>query len=161
MRKLLLFMTAFVLLSACGGTKESAGQDSQAKNVIPLVVDQQYQFTAREMQPQGGRSRYLNTTYFVRLTKEKVNVDLPYAGRAYTATPGSSDSPLRFEAPYEITSTDGKKGRKEVVIRPVGVDVREMLFTIYPGGTASLSVISNSRSSISFSGEVGPLPENK
>ncbi|WP_157473908.1 DUF4251 domain-containing protein [Flavihumibacter petaseus] len=163
MRNLIMAALLLYLGSACGTPKEGSSE-AAAANIVALVDSQTYQFTATQMNPQGGRSRILNTLYFVRVDKDKLSVDLPYVGRAYNASIGTSDSPLRFETnTFEQSVKEAKNGGREITIKPSGqnTDVRELFLTIFSNGAGTLNVTSNNRQSISFSGNVSSLPQKK
>ena len=82
--------------------------------------------------------------------------NLPYYGRAYSASINPSENGLNFTSTnFDYTVTPRKKGGWEVLIKPKDAnDVREMTFTIFENGTASLYVTSNNRESISFNGYI-------
>ena len=72
---------------------QNSKKDKQAKKeaeIKSLIDSQKYVFKAQTVFPLGARSRQLTTDYDVTVSKEAVVSYLPYFGRAYSATPGSS-----------------------------------------------------------------------
>lgn len=132
------------------------------EKLFPLLESKNFQFTAQQMQPTGGRSRILNTLYFVRVTPEKLSVDLPYIGRAYSIAGNPGDNPFRFDADqYDYAITDRPKDGKQVTIQPKTGDIRQLVFTIFGNGSTTLNVISNSRQAISYTGYIETIPVPK
>src|SRR6185436_11302977 len=74
--------------------EKAARQEQEIKN---LIDSQKYVFKAQMVYPLGGRSRNLTSDYDLRVTKESVVSYLPYFGRAYSATPGSSSGGIDFQ----------------------------------------------------------------
>lgn len=159
MKRLFFLLNGLLCILSCTSQKQGKGSST----VFALVDSQQYQFVARQMQPQSGRSQIVNGTYFLQVTKDQVVSDLPYIGRAFSAPIGTNDSGLRFTAKdFEYSVKEGKKESKEITIRPRdGGDTREMNMTIFSNGSADLRVTSNNRQPISFTGEVTAIPKKK
>lgn len=88
------------------------------------------------------------------MSPEKVVSNLPFFGRAYSATPGNTDGGLRFEFPdYSYEVKPRKKGGWDITIEPnEHHDVRTVYLTIQKTGNASLRITSNSRQAMSYTG---------
>ena len=145
-------------ISANGGSPADSAAvyetvyDAIADTVFTVNVDMAY--------PMTGRSVNLTSGYSISVDKDRIVSYLPYFGRAYSVPYGGGDG-LVFEAEIsEYSCTDGKKGQKLLVF---GAKTDEDSFTfhltVFPDGTASLSVTSINRQSISYSGEVIPASE--
>ena len=128
-----------------------------------LLESKRYEFVAQSMTPHGGRLRQLTSYYNVIITPDSVNADLPYVGRAYSASVSTTDVGIKFiSTEFDYTSKDRKKGGWDVTIKPKGVtDVQQLFFTVYKDGTAYLQVTSNNRQGISFNGHVQPVNDKK
>jgi len=161
MKKLLFCLTSAVFFIACSHSRVSQEVVKTAAQTDSLVDGKSFQFTAQNVQPLGGRSRILTTLYFVRVNNDKLQVDLPYFGKAYTASINASASPLRFESTEFVYQVEKKKDGRTLMIQPRGTDVRQLQFTIYDNGTAYLNVVSNSRQAINFTGYLQTLPVPK
>ena len=161
---LFLLMIAFActnIAEAQNTKKEKAArQEQEIKN---LIDSQKFVFKAQTVYPLGGRSRQLTTDYDLRVTKESIVSYLPYFGRAYSATPGSSSGGIDFTSKdFEYTASEAKKGGWNIVIKPKDTQVaRELRLTAYKNGTANLQVSSNDKQSISYSGYITGIKARK
>jgi hypothetical protein len=145
---------------------QDAKKDKQAKKeaeIKNLVDSQSYMFKAQTVFPLGGRSRQLTSEYDVTVSKAAVVSYLPYFGRAYSATPGSSTGGIDFTSKeFEYNVTETKKGDWEIVIKPKDTKVaRELNLTVFKNGSANLHVSSNDKQNISYSGYIAPPAKKK
>jgi hypothetical protein len=132
------------------------------KQMALLVESKEFVFVANRVMPQSGRSINLTTDYFVEYHPELIKCDLPFFGRAYSGVGyGGNDGGMKFEGKPTIYSIEKKK--KSYFIK---ADVRgehdsySMMLTVYFEGSATLSINSNNRSSISYDGEIKEFKEN-
>jgi len=147
-------MKSFVLLLSLGlGLVAHA----QSKSVKEAVESKNYVFKAQNAMPMTGRTRNLTSDYDLRVSPGSVVSYLPYFGRAYQATIGSTNSPLDFTSKdFEYTTTPGKKDGWTVTIKPKDYkEVQVMTLSISSEGYATLQVTSTNRQAISFNGVVG------
>ena len=80
---------------------------------------------------------------------------MPFFGRAYSGVGYGNDTGLNFEGrPKEFTIIKGKKNYQIKAVVKTGNDTFTLYLSVGFEGDASLSVISNNRSTISYSGEV-------
>ena len=156
-KSILLFLISLVI--HCQGysqtkAEKKAAQEAQVKQ---LVESQNFIFLAQTMYPQGGRSRHITgDNYTIVVSKDTIKSDLPYIGKAYSSTPGSTDGGIRFTSvKFDYVLTPGKKSGWNITIKPQDQsDVREMTFIITESGSTTVNVLSNSRQSISFLGTI-------
>lgn len=145
-----------VLVQAGWAQKKGAAADSA--RVAAALNDHRFVFVPQQMIPMGGRVRQVTPDYTVKVSGDTLKSYLPYFGRAYSAPIGSSTGPLDFTTPVTYTLTPRKKGGWQVTLKPVGSrDIQRYDFTIFSSGSASLSVTSNNRQPISYSGYVQPV----
>ncbi len=161
MKNSIVYLLLPLLLAACSHTRVSQDSATTAAQVDSLVDSKSFQFTAQSVQPLGSRSRMLSTLYFVRVDNNKLTVDLPYMGRAYSAPMNTAESPLRFESTDFDYSIEKNKKSRSLLIRPHGIDVQQLQFNIFDNGTTYLNVVSTSRQAISFNGYMQTLPVPK
>jgi hypothetical protein len=145
---------------------QNSKKDKQAKKeaeIKSLIDSQKYVFKAQTVFPLGARSRQLTTDYDVTVSKEAVVSYLPYFGRAYSATPGSSSGGIDFTSKqFEYSVSETKKGDWEIVIKPKDTKVaRELNLSVFKNGSATLQVNSDDKQNISYSGNIVPLPKKK
>ncbi|MCU0380013.1 MAG: DUF4251 domain-containing protein [Chitinophagaceae bacterium] len=149
-----LMPAILLVLASCSGSKTVTSLTET--EVAGMVNAKDFAFRAEQMLPSGGRTRILNEAYLFRVTPQEVVSDLPYMGRAYSATIGSSDGGMRFTSKnYTYQQTPGKKNSWNITIYPKDQsDVRECLLTVYSNGTADLLINSNNRQQIRYNGYI-------
>jgi len=133
--------------------EKKAKKEAQIKN---LVDSQNFVFKAQTALAMGRRIINLSTDYDLKVTREEVVSYLPYYGRAYSTTPGSSNGLDFTSKEFEYTIKETKKNDGwDIVIKPKDTQLaRELLLTVFKSGTANLQVSSNDKQNISFSGYV-------
>ena len=154
---LLLVVFISILLSNCSSSKQTASDASNAA-IAEAINKNEWVFTANYVIPQSGRSRATNSLYTVTYSDNKFLVSLPYFGKAYTASIGSSQSPLDFKSSdFEINKEMKKQGEWAITVKPKDYsEVQTLNFTLYENGSADLGVTLTNRSPISFRGTVSP-----
>ncbi len=142
----LMFATTFISV---------ANAQNAGNNVKALIDAQNFVFVAQNVTPMSGRMRLLTTEYTLTVTRDSVIADLPYFGRAYSASINPEDAGIQFNTNnFQYTSTVTKK-HWEVSIKPKNAgDTQQMFLNIFDNGSADLQVTSNNRQSISFSGYI-------
>lgn len=111
----------------------------------------------------GGSIQLSGSTYDLKITKDSVEAYLPYFGRAYTASMNPNDSGIKFKSKdFTYKSEQKKKGSWVITIRPKDTkDAQELALTIGSNGYAFLSVTSNSKQSISYTGYISDPDDKK
>jgi hypothetical protein len=162
MKKISVLISFFSIIILSASNSISAQETKQAKeekkeaHIKSLIDQQHYSFEAQTAIPIGMRTRQLTPGYKLSVRKDTVEAYLPYYGKAYTATIGSSDGGINFKTTdFTYTSTPAKKGGWNITInlKKAG-DTRQIMLWISSAGYGSLQVISNNKQSISFSGYV-------
>jgi hypothetical protein len=132
---------------------------AKQKEIEELVDSKEFEFQAITAYPMGGRSIDMITNpNFLRFQKDSIDSAMPYFGRAYTGVAYSGGGGLDFKGPIQDYSI--KKGKKEYTIRAKvkgNADSYDILLSVFFEGTASLSISSNNRSSISYRGRIEKL----
>lgn len=156
--KSLVYICLFVTVVAVSCAPKKIVSSYTQEQVREFLGNQSYRFIARYIQPQGGRQRFITGNYTLSITKDRVEADLPYIGRAYTA-PMGRDGGIRFSSTdFSYGAKETEDGTRELTITlHDSNDVRMLFLRVYPGGAADLSVNSNNRQAISYRGEIGPL----
>jgi len=127
------------------------------------VNEKNFVFIPQTAMPMRGRSVHLTSYFDLKVSKDTLNSNIPYYGRSYSASINPSENGLNFIANnFDYTVNPRKKGGWEVSIKPKDAnDVREMSFTIFENGKASLYVSFNNRESISFDGLISEKDHNR
>ena len=120
-----------------------------------MIDSKRFVFEAQSMSPMKGGLRTLTPGYTLKVSPDTVASDLPYMGRAYQATMGTSEGGMKFQAfKFEYTVKEKKNSwnvninTKEVSGSP------RVIFTIYDNATARLVISSSTRESITYNGYI-------
>lgn len=126
----------------------------QQKEIEALIDSKDFVFEAQKVTPQGGRFIILDyNTYFLKFNTEKTTCDLPFFGRGFNVPYGGGDGGIKFEGTPENIRVEKKKNSYIFRATIKGKnDVYDLLFSIFNNKTASLSINSNNRASISYDG---------
>jgi hypothetical protein len=157
--KSILIFTFFIAVARTAGAQEKASDDAVQK----LVASQEFVFIPQSVLPQRGITRQLTSYYFLQVSKDTINSDLPYFGRAYSAPINPSDGGIRFTSTkFDYNTQDRKRGGWDILIKPKDVnDPPQMRLSVFENGRASLQVTSNNRQAISFEGAIRDRSEKK
>ena len=129
----------------------------KASEVKTMVDSRQFTFRAQTALPMSGRSKQLTSEYYLKVFKDSAISELPYFGRAYSASYGATEGGFHFTTTkFDYSSTPGKKGGWEISIKPKDVrDFREFSLSISDNGYGTLQAFSSNRQPISFHGYIG------
>jgi hypothetical protein len=145
----------FLCLSAIpfAGSIFAQNKDS---TITKLIEARQYVFHAQTALPSAGPSRQLTSEYDLKVLNDSLVSYLPYFGRAYSASYGSTNSGLQFTSTqFDYKVSKRKKGGWQISIKPKDVqDLREFMLTISENGYGNLQALSNNRQPISFTGYI-------
>ncbi|MRS02764.1 DUF4251 domain-containing protein [bacterium] len=146
-----------------GKEKKAARKAEQIANTKTLVEAGAWQFNATRMTPMSGRSSNLTSSYRVVVDSSKVDSYLPYSGRAYSVNYGTTDSPMSFKGEIsEFKKEESPKGGWTVTFKTRNKNDRlEYIFRISETGSTTLSVNSNDRQPVSYSGDLTEIPSKK
>ena len=157
--------TALLILAlVLSGISPAAAQktnkkDKQFIEMKTLIEGGRYQFIVQSVQPTGGKTIHSTSGYTLDVKDSIYRADLPYFGRAYQASYGG-DGGVKFEGTPEnldITSNEKKRTIK-VQFEIRGQNDKYTLFlSAGYSGYASLSINSQNRQPISYSGIIAPL----
>jgi hypothetical protein len=128
-----------------------------------LVNSKEFVFVARNASPQGFRNIDLTTNpNYIKFQPDFIKSEMPFFGTAYTGIAYRGDSGFHFEGkPLEYTFKKEKKAYQIKAVVKGQNDVYTMFLSIFFDGSASLSINSNNRSTISYNGEIGPREKKK
>jgi hypothetical protein len=156
MKKIFLSAAWLVLLVAGVFYAEAQKENGNNKAIADLIQSKSFVFDATTVLPMRGGSRILTSRYDLKISGDTLRCDLPYFGRAFNPVDplqgGFQFTSLDFK--YKISNR--KKGGWDIDIKPAVADVQELSMLVSPDGTATLSVSSNSRESISYIGMIEP-----
>jgi len=139
-----------------GQQSKNEKKEEKKKEMSSLINSRNYVFEAQKALPSSGRQVNLTTLYDLRVGADTITSYLPFFGRAYVAPVNPTEGGIKFTSTsYSYNVKDRKKGGWDITIVPNDTkDVRQMYLTVSDDGYASLNILSNNRSSISYNGIV-------
>lgn len=171
MKTILTIILVLAILGA-GGQEKTAKTNRQKKaekqaeriaEVTDALNSKAFTMDVRTVNPMQGSTINVTSEYEVRIKNDSLFSYLPYFGRAYTASL-PPESPMIFDSPIEEYSIEKKgKGMYQVSAKVKNkMDNLIYFFIISETGSATLSVTSNNRQSISYYGTIEKINrENK
>ena len=153
---------AILLLFGLSLTFTVQAQQTDPEKLQVAIDSETFVFEANQASGMRGQMNQLTPGYTLNVSPGKVVGDLPFFGRSYQATPGSSDGGLKFEfSEFDFLVKSRKKGGWDITIEPTEPsDVRSVFLTVQKNGAASLRIISNSKDSMSYNGYIKEKTEN-
>jgi hypothetical protein len=134
----------------------------QAEEIKTIVESKTFVFEANIANPMKGRTVNLTSDYDVKITNDSIFSYLPYFGVAYSASYGSTDSPMIFNEPFEGCDFETTKNGYLVKVSVKNNNDRlEYSFHISDTGSTSLNVSSLNRQAISYTGNIEKVKEEK
>ncbi|KUJ51965.1 DUF4251 domain-containing protein [Chryseobacterium sp. JAH] len=177
MKKFISIISVFILTLSFQNCSSQNTSDAQMVNA--LVTSEEFTFHAERANPMNydvinalnsipnnPSTRILQLDgdgYEIELKKGKMEVVLPYFGRAFNTTYGSSDNSYRFTSKdYTVTKSQSKKGNWVLKIKPNDVkNVSDINIEVYKNGKAFTSIRSNDRQPITYDGYISKNEEVK
>ena len=128
---------------------------AQAAAVMNMLNDTTYTIHVATALPMGWRTVNLSSYYSLEVAKDTVISCLPYFGRAYSVPYGGGKG-LVFDGKAEdYRMTENKDGGREITFSVMNEeDKYRFSLSVYPGGSAYISVNSGKRQPISYTGRV-------
>ncbi|GAA4091264.1 DUF4251 domain-containing protein [Mucilaginibacter panaciglaebae] len=139
---------------------------ARAAEVKQLISSGKYVFVADYVIPNSMPSHSLTSNYDVTVTPDKLEIWLPYFGRAYAAPRDASDGGVKLTTADFTNKVVSKKNNWEITLtpnqsNPPGAnDVRNLVLSVNADGYASLRVTSLNRQPISFNGHIEEIKKS-
>jgi len=135
------------------------------KQVEAMVNDTNFVFVARTALPTGMRSVNLTTNQnYVKYQPDLIDSYMPFFGKAYSGIGYGADTGLKFQGkPEEFKVEKTKKAFQIDAVVKGTTDNFKLSLSVGFEGSASLTITSNNRSTISYQGEISApeKPEQK
>ncbi len=151
-------MAGVILFASCGPAKTAAEKTQDSAIIKQKMLDLNFKFEANFVHPIGFRFQTLTPGYDVKVSKDSLDVYLPYFGRLYRAPFDMREGGLKFVSTkfdYNVQEDNRKPGHWMVKLQTLDIDRRVILFfDIWENGKANLQVMDDNRQSISFSGDI-------
>jgi hypothetical protein len=164
----LLLLLSLIVTSSFAQEKtrkqlREARKIEKQKQTEILVNSKEFVFVARNASPQGFRNIDLTSNpNYIKFQPDFIKSEMPFFGRAYSGVAYRGDGGLHFEGkPQEYTFKKEKKAYQIKAVVKGQYDVYTMYLSVFFDGSASLSINSNNRSSISYNGEIRPIEKKE
>lgn len=157
---LILFLSLFLTVSyAQEKGKKQLREERKIENqkqTASLIDSKEFVFVGRTALPQGFRTMDLSTNpNYVQFYPNRIKSEMPFFGRAFSGVGYGSDVGLHFEGtPQEFAIEKGKKSYTIKVVVRGDTDTYRLLLSVFFEGSATLSISSNNRSTISYNGDI-------
>lgn len=158
----LLMITGYAQEKSKKELKEERKIEKQKQTDV-LVNSKMFVFVGKIAFPQGFRTMDLTTNpNYVQFHPDMIKSDMPFFGRAFSGVGygdvGYGDVGLKFEGiPQEFTIEKGKKSYQIKAVVRGDKDTYRLSLSVFFEGSATLSISSNNRSTISYHGELTPI----
>jgi hypothetical protein len=163
---LMLIFSVITITSFSQATRKgsrAAAEEFRKSQVEALINSRTFVFHARMAIPSAGKSVDL-TTYrsYVSFSPDLIESSLPFFGRAYSGVGYGNDTGMHFSGSPEDFLVQKKNKNYQINTSVQGEqDHYRLTLTISYGGTASLTITSNNRESISYTGDITPPDKKK
>jgi hypothetical protein len=162
--KTTLLLPAVIFLITHGYSQEGVKKSAEERKLESqqltdsLIQGRKFVFTGRMAFPQGGRSVNLaSRSNFVKFMPNRIECDMPYFGRVYSGAGYGGDAGLQFSGPPEVYTVTKKKKNYLLEAEVKGDEIYKIMLSVGFDASASLTVMCNSRSTISYNGEISPI----
>jgi hypothetical protein len=166
--KISLLVVLFIFITVTTYSQEKTKKQlkeeqklEKQKQVETLLNSKDFVFKARMANPSGMRSVNLATNpNYVKFTADMIESEMPYYGKAYASAGYGGETGLKFKGKPELFEVTKGKKNYEIKVTVKGENDRYKLYlSVGNEGSAALSVSSNNRSNISYTGDIF-APEN-
>lgn len=164
--RLIVFVVFFLIISSTAYSQEKSRKElkeearlEKQKLVEALVNSKEYIFIGKTALPTGYKSVDLTTrNSYMKFLPDQVESEMPFFGTAHSAVGFGNDNGMKFKGEPENYTIVKKKKAWEVKVLVNG-DSDSYRITLLIGfeGSATLSINSNNRSTISYSGKIEPV----
>ena len=155
----ILIMAILAMGFSPASAQKANKKDEQFKEMVSLMEGGSYVFSVQSVQPTGARTIHTTSDYSLEAKDGIFKAYLPYFGRAYQASYGGNGG-IEFEAQADQLemSLNEKKRMIKIEFEVRTSEEKYVIFlSVGSSGFGTLSINSNNRQPISYSGIVGPL----
>lgn len=160
--KIYRLLLPFLMIICLYGTAQSNSDQTKQNSYQKLkhgIDSKQFHFLATSATTSKGRTIQLTGSYFIFLGGDSLTAALPFFGTSYQSShygASNEDAGINFHThKFSYKADTTKKGGWDITIQPEGQSSASRIFlSISSSGSCRTSVISNSRSNMTFYGNV-------
>jgi len=166
-----LFLTIlFALVFLPGKSQEKSKKElkeekkiEKQKQVESMMNSKEFRFVGKTALPSGMRSVNLTSNpNYMKFQPEMIVSEMPFFGKAYGAVGYGNDTGVKFKGKPEKFEVVKKSKTFEIEAEVKGTgDNFRISLSVGLEGSASLSITSNNRSTITYQGDIFPLEEKQ
>ena len=164
-KQLLLLTGLFLLIiSGCSSSRGLMKDEKAAKEVAlhEAIEKREFRIDVNRMNPMGGGSRTLTSSYSLEIKGDEVKSHLPFVGRAYSIPYGGGSGLVFNSTVTDYKSSFDNKGKATIEFKTRSEnDQFNYHVEIFSNGSTSINVSSNNRQAISYSGTATKTEEAK
>lgn len=141
-------------ISGCSNTRKIISDPPLDSTAVRNMIDsQRFVFMPRYVNPMSGRRRELDPGFELSISKDSLISYLPYFGRGYIASISPSDVDYDFASTkFTYSVMPARRGWNISIKVQDQTYLRELFLRIFDNASASLTITSLDRSSISYDG---------
>jgi len=167
--KISVLLVLFLFIGTTLFAQEKSKKQLRAERAIEkqqqteaLINAREFVFVGRTAIPTGFKTMNLTSNpNYVKFHPDSIESYMPFFGKAYSSVGYGGDGGLKFGGkPEDYTVTKGAKNYQINASVKGKNDNYKLSLSVSFEGSATLSIISNNRSSISYNGEIS-APEKK
>lgn len=159
---MLLFCSVLLLIYSCGSS-QNADKIQEYDELLDLVNSREFMVENEWLQPlTGSRVNLIGNTNYMRFKNDRVDLFLPYYGERHSGGAYDREGGIEYEGPLKNLEIEENPDGRKIQMSFEGQQGSENLWfslTMFPNGKVDTSVRSSQRNSISYDGELKPLPE--
>ena len=137
--------------------KEMKIQQAKSKKILDAIYNKKYEISVISASPMNGKTVYLTSPYYIKISKDSVYMELPYFGVAYSAPYGGGEGGIKARnkyKDYELRIRKQGKYTSSFTVRG-NEDLFKVSIDMWPStGSAYIHIQPNNKQGISYSGEV-------
>lgn len=151
----IIFFIVGISIYGCSNTRITAEPPLDSNDVKNLVDSQSFIFIPQYISPMGFRKRDLSPGFDISISKDSIKSYLPFWGRGYIAPISPADVDFDFTSTKFTYAVRPDRRGWIVSVKPTDQSyLRELFFRIFDNASASLTVSSIDRSSITYDGYI-------
>jgi len=151
-----------------GQSKKEAKETKKQQEydaVKKLVNSKQFEFTGEWATSNSGkRINLMSNPTYIKMDNSSVDGYLPFFGRAFSGAGYGSDGAIEFKDPLENHKVefDDEKQTVNIKFNAKGdKDKYDVTIKVFGSGSATITINSNNRSTMTYSGKIKALEKKK